>query len=137
MLALMAFSSCKKSLSSRLEGTWVTTKENYSVTQKVSGAPDQTSTVNTSGGNKFIFKSDGTGSWSGTDSNGQTTTQSFTWTAGDNTVTCTGSDGTVIYTVLTNEKTKQQWSFDYSQNISMGGISIVQAFKGTYDLSKL
>lgn len=133
----IALTSCKKSLSSRLVGTWVTTRENVTVVQKISGMPDQTSNINGAGGSQIIFKGDGTGVSNLKDANGQTTSSNFNWSANDNSIAITPTNSqTIFYTVLLNEKTKQQWSFDYSQTISGGGISVVQSVKGTYDLSK-
>ncbi|MDZ4757997.1 MAG: hypothetical protein SGJ10_07665 [Bacteroidota bacterium] len=126
------FASCNKSVKSRLPGSWIITSQNVKTSQTV-GGNTQTSD-NTSAGGNYTFNSNGTGTTNNTD-NGKTT--SFTWVATENSITFTDSEGSYAVTVVTNEKKKQKWTFDYSMSYNdpfVGQIS--QKVSGTIEVAK-
>lgn len=106
------FSGCskEKALTKRLVGTWNIDKYDGTITDAGGGlaTPFSFSNVGT-----YTFKDDNTGSYSfvilGTTDNG-----TINWTNTENTVTITESgEPTLIYTVTTNEKTRQVWTTTY------------------------
>lgn len=106
------FTSCSKEtkLTNRLEGTWNIDKLDFTITPSGGGSALPFSFLNAG---TFTFKSDKTGSYSITASvppnNG-----TITWSNTATTVTINESgEPTKIYTVTTNEKTKQVWTTNY------------------------
>jgi hypothetical protein len=129
------FSACKKSITSRLPGTWTVTNQNVKTIQTVAGV---TQTSNSTGaGGTYTFNEDGTGSETSKDSNGNNQTSSFKWAATDNSITFTDSDGSYTVSVTKNEKKKETWTFDYNMNFNMPPFGqITQSVSGTMDLEK-
>ncbi|MSQ79988.1 MAG: hypothetical protein EXR21_10045 [Flavobacteriaceae bacterium] len=106
------FSSCskEKQLKKRLVGTWNIDKFDGTITDAGGGAATPYSFANAG---TFTFKDDNTGSYSivilGTTDNG-----SINWANTENSVTITESGApTIIYTVTTNEETRQVWTTTY------------------------
>ncbi|MBI3233588.1 MAG: hypothetical protein HYZ42_06035 [Bacteroidetes bacterium] len=129
------FSACKKSVKSRLPGTWTVTNQNIKTVQTFAG---NSQTSNTTGaGGSYTFNENGTGTETSKDSNGNNETTNFTWTATDNSITFTDSDGSYTVTVTKNEKKAQQWTFNYNMSYTMPGAGqITQSVSGTMDLEK-
>ena len=68
----VAFTSCNKTVKSRLPGSWTITKQNVTTVQTIGGGTFTNNASN--GGGNYTFKSDGTGS-TNNNSNGKTTTK--------------------------------------------------------------
>jgi hypothetical protein len=125
MLLVMAiiFTGCskEKTLQKRLVGTWNIDILSGTVTPSGGGAGTSYSYSNIG---TFTFKDDGTGSSVITVS-GQTENSNFNWVNTATTVTITESGHSPsIYTVSTNEKTKQVWTYsdnDASTNTTDNG----------------
>lgn len=107
VMFVVAGCSKTKKLTKRLEGTWNVDKMEgvYTPTGSVIGYSFSWTNLGT-----YTFKDDMTGSYSMV-INGSASNGSFNWTNTETTVTTTESGNTPeIFTVTTNEKTKQVWT---------------------------
>lgn len=114
-LSATMFVSCskEKTLKKRIVGTWNMDKLEGTITPSGGGAAIPL--VFTNAGT-MTFKDDGNGSYQ-TVILGSTTNGTITWTNTATTVTVNQSgEPTKIYTVSTNEKTKQVWTTTYTDN---------------------